>query len=127
MGMAATRTTTTTELVAHRARGYTWRDSGYVNSPEFLALRPSGAFLSTVLDLAKWDAALYEDRVLTKASRDAMWTRVGLTGGDIESGMASAGSSTRWTDTGACTMADRFPVSAPRWRDFPTTASRSSC
>ena len=81
MGMAATRTTTTTELVAHRARGYTWRDTGYVNSPEFLALRPSGAFLSTALDLAKWDAALYEDRVLTKASRDAMWTRVGLTGG----------------------------------------------
>lgn len=57
-GMTATRTTTTTDLVAHRARGYTWRDSGYVNAPEFRALRPSGAFLSTVLDLAKWDAAL---------------------------------------------------------------------
>jgi len=81
LGMTATRTTTTTELVAHRARGYAWRDSGYVNAPEFLALRPSGAFLSTVVDLAKWDAALYQDRVLTKSSRDGMWAPVRLTGG----------------------------------------------
>lgn len=81
MGMTATRTTTVTELVPHRARGYTWRDSGYVNAPEYVALRPSGAFLSTVLDLAKWDTALYEERVLTKASREAMWTPVRLTGG----------------------------------------------
>ena len=42
---------------------------------------PSGAFLSTVLDLAQWDAALYGDRVLAKASRDAMWTPVRLTDG----------------------------------------------
>jgi len=52
-----------------------------VNATEYLALRPSGAFISTVLDLAKWDAALYSDRALSKASRDAMWTPVSLTGG----------------------------------------------
>jgi D-alanyl-D-alanine carboxypeptidase len=79
--MTETRTTTTTELVRRRARGYAWRDGGYVNAPEFLALRPSGAFLSTALDLAKWDAALYESRVLTRASRDAMWTPVRLADG----------------------------------------------
>ena len=82
MGMTATRTTTTTALIRNRARGYVWRDSGYVNALEFLALRPSGAFLSTVLDLAKWDAALYQDAVLSKASREAMWKSVRLTGGD---------------------------------------------
>ena len=81
LGMTATRTTTTTDLVPRRARGYVWRDSGYVNAFEFLALRPSGAFLSTAQDLAKWDAALYGDRVLTKASREAMWTPARLTGG----------------------------------------------
>ena len=81
VGMTATRTTTTTELVPHRARGYTWRDSGYVNAPEYLALRPSGAFLSTVLDLARWDAMLYSDHVLAQASRAAMWTPVRLTDG----------------------------------------------
>ena len=56
--MKATRTTTTRDLVPHRARGYVWRDGGgYANAPEFAALRPSGAFLSTVLDLARWEAA----------------------------------------------------------------------
>ncbi|HKP15970.1 MAG TPA: serine hydrolase domain-containing protein, partial [Gemmatimonadaceae bacterium] len=79
LGMRDTRPTTTTDLVPHRARGYVWSGGGYTNAMEFLALRPSGAFLSTVADLAKWDAALYDDRVLTKASRDAMWTRVRLT------------------------------------------------
>ncbi len=82
MGMVATRTTTTTALVPHRARGYVWRDGRYENAPELLALRPSGAFLSTVLDLARWDATLYGDRVLSRASRDAMWTPVRLAGGD---------------------------------------------
>jgi CubicO group peptidase (beta-lactamase class C family) len=82
LGMTATRTTTTTDLVPHRARGYAWRDGRYVNAPEFMALRPSGAFLSTVEDLARWDAALYQDRTLTKASREAMWAPVRLTNGD---------------------------------------------
>ena len=81
MGMSATRTTTTRDIVPHRARGYAWKDSAFINAPEYLALRPSGAFLSTVLDLAKWDAALYRDLPLTRASREAMWTPVRLTGG----------------------------------------------
>ena len=82
-GMTATRTTTTSELVPRRARGYTWRATGYVNAQEFFALRPSGAFLSTALDLAKWDSVLYQDRMLTKASRQAMWSPVRLTSGAL--------------------------------------------
>jgi D-alanyl-D-alanine carboxypeptidase len=80
-GMTSTRTTTTTALVRHRAHGYTWRDTGYVNAQEFTALRPSGAFISTVLDLARWDSVLYADRALTKASKEAMWTPMRLTTG----------------------------------------------
>ena len=41
----------------------------------------SGAFLSNVLDLAKWDAALYTDRLLKQLSREQMWTEVKLNGG----------------------------------------------
>jgi CubicO group peptidase (beta-lactamase class C family) len=82
-GMSATRTTTTTALVPRRARGYVWRNDQYQNAAELLALRPSGAFISTVLDLAKWDAALYEDRILTKASRDAMWKAMPLSDGSV--------------------------------------------
>jgi CubicO group peptidase (beta-lactamase class C family) len=83
LGMTATRTTTTTALVARRARGYTWREGRYENAAEFLAVRPSGAFLSTVADLAKWDAALAEDRVLTRASREQMWKPMRLTTGAL--------------------------------------------
>ncbi|MEO8452237.1 MAG: serine hydrolase domain-containing protein [Gemmatimonadota bacterium] len=81
LAMTATRTTTTTDLVPHRAHGYAWRNNRYVNTEEYLALRPSGAFLSTVLDLAKWDMALEDGRVLTAATEEAMWTPIGLTGG----------------------------------------------
>ena len=85
LGMTATRTTTVTKLIPHRARGYTWRDNGYVNAPEYVALRPSGAFLSTAVDLAKWDAALYGNHLLTAASHEAMWTPMRLTGGGVSS------------------------------------------
>jgi CubicO group peptidase (beta-lactamase class C family) len=74
LDMKATRTTTATEIVANRADGYIWRNGKLTNADVFLALRPSGAFLSSVLDLAKWDAALYSDRPLTAATREQMWT-----------------------------------------------------
>jgi D-alanyl-D-alanine carboxypeptidase len=79
--MTATRPTTTTALVPHRARGYTWRDGEYQNAPELLAVRPSGAFLSTVLDLVRWDAALDDDKILSDASRRQMWTPARLADG----------------------------------------------
>jgi D-alanyl-D-alanine carboxypeptidase len=44
-------------------------------------LRPSGAFISTVLDLAKWDAALGGNTILSDATRRQMWARVPLNGG----------------------------------------------
>ena len=79
--MNSTRTTTMTDLVQDRANGYGWREGKYVNAAIYLALRPSGAFLSNVLDLAKWDAALYAERVLKQPSREQMWTAVKLNGG----------------------------------------------
>jgi D-alanyl-D-alanine carboxypeptidase len=79
--MNSTRTTTITDLVQDRANGYGWREGKYSNAAVFLALRPSGAFLSNVLDLAKWDAALYTERVLKQTSRDQMWTEVKLNDG----------------------------------------------
>jgi Domain of unknown function (DUF3471) len=46
-----------------------------------VALRPSGAFLSTVVDLVKWDAALNATAPLTAATRSQMWAPVALNGG----------------------------------------------
>ena len=79
--MNSTRTTNMTELVPNRANGYGWREGKYQNSAIYLALRPSGAFLSNVLDLAKWDAALYTDRFLKQVTREQMWTEVKLNSG----------------------------------------------
>ena len=78
--MKATRTTTTTASVPNRAQGYTDRDKLH-DSADWPAVRPSGAFLSTVLDLAKWDAVLYTDNILSVPTRRQMWTPVTLNDG----------------------------------------------
>ena len=57
-GMNSTWPTNTTEPVPNRAQGYVDNDA-LREAPEWLALRPSGAFLSSAMDLAKWDAMLY--------------------------------------------------------------------
>lgn len=76
--MTATRTTTWQDMVLNRADGYEWQNGNMRRALEYLALRPSGALISTVEDYAKWDAALYTDSPLTKASRDQMWSAVRL-------------------------------------------------
>jgi len=73
LGMDATLPTNTTMALPERAQGYVDNDE-LRKAPEWRALRPSGAFLSTVLDLAKWDSALYTDRILTDTTRRQMWT-----------------------------------------------------
>ena len=79
-GMDATYPTNTKAVLPNRAQGYV--DNNKLNeAAEWIALRPSGAFLSTVVDMAKWDAVLYTDRVLSAASRQAMWTPVTLNDG----------------------------------------------
>ncbi|GAB3992146.1 serine hydrolase domain-containing protein [Spirosoma daeguense] len=81
LGMNATRTTTLTEVVPNRVDGYRWEKDHYHRAVAYRALRPSGAFLSTVQDLAKWDAALNTDKILTEASKKQMWTPISLTNG----------------------------------------------
>jgi hypothetical protein len=79
--MNATRTTSMTDIVRNRANGYVWRDGKLDNAGIFFALRPSGAFLSTVLDLAKWDAALSTDKILKQPTLSQMWMPVKLNSG----------------------------------------------
>jgi len=80
-GLVSTRTTTVTDIVPKRASGYETSGGKLENSDIWIAVRPSGAFLSTVLDLAKWDSALDSDRILSAATRAQMWTPVQLTNG----------------------------------------------
>jgi CubicO group peptidase (beta-lactamase class C family) len=81
LGMNATRATSHNAIVPNRADGYEWRNDKLQNAVELIAVRPSGAFLSTALDLAKWDAALYTDAILKQSTREQMWTPVKLNSG----------------------------------------------
>ena len=73
-GMNATRTTTFSEIVLNRSNGYSLENGKLQNNGVTIALRPSGAFLSTISDLAKWEATLNSSNSLKPETRTMMWT-----------------------------------------------------
>ena len=79
-GMKTTYPTNTKVSVLNLAQGYVDNEK-LLDANYWPALRPSGAFLSTVLDLAKWDAVLYTDKILSDSTRRQMWTPVTLNDG----------------------------------------------
>ena len=81
-GLNMTRPTDRTDDLPRLAKGYRWRNGRWIPARRPVGLRPSGAFVSTVLDLAKWDQVLRTDQVLARASREPMWTRVPLSSGE---------------------------------------------
>ena len=88
--MRDTRLENYAELIPYRANGYTWKDGGYRNA---LRVSPTLTFsvaglVSTVLDLAKYDAALYSEKLLKKRTLDEMWTKTKLKNGEtVEHGL----------------------------------------
>jgi CubicO group peptidase (beta-lactamase class C family) len=82
LGMNSTFPTNTRQPIPNLSAGYSDNDE-LRPAAEWAALRPSGAFYSTVLDLAQWDAALYTDKILTEATRSEMWTPVRLNDGTL--------------------------------------------
>src|SRR5262249_26300065 len=85
LGMEDTRHDSPDEIVPNRAIGYLWYGAGGLHNAEFLKYlmtnHGDGGILSTALDLARWDAALSSDRLLTPSSKEAMWSRVRLNDG----------------------------------------------
>jgi D-alanyl-D-alanine carboxypeptidase len=84
LGMTDTRVISLSEIIPNRAAGYLLAKDGWRNG-EFIA--PSilgyggGGLRSTVLDMAKWDAALDTERVLKRATLEQMWTPAKLNNG----------------------------------------------
>jgi D-alanyl-D-alanine carboxypeptidase len=76
--MNQTRTVSVTDLILHRANGYKRTVDGWENAEIWLALRPSGAFVSNITDLAIWDSILCSNRLLSTASKKQMWTAMKL-------------------------------------------------
>ncbi len=73
-GMNSTRTTTFADIIPNRANGYSFINNKLSNSEVYLALRPSGAFLSTISDLIKLENALNGKDFLKPETRKLMWT-----------------------------------------------------
>lgn len=84
LGMTSTRRANPSDLIPNRAAGYSWRDARLQNSDYLdptLWDNGDGGILTTLLDMAKWDAALNGDMILTAASKWQMWTPVRLNDG----------------------------------------------
>jgi CubicO group peptidase (beta-lactamase class C family) len=81
LGMNDTRITTEIEITPNRAAGYDWQENTFRNAAPILTVRPSGAFLSTVMDMVKWDTSLSERKLLRRSTLDQMWAAVTLMNG----------------------------------------------
>lgn len=82
LGMTATQVTNMTAIVPNRASGYAVRNNQYQNASIILAVRPSGALLSSVTDLLRWDAALSNGSLLPRSILEVMWTPAKLRSGE---------------------------------------------
>ena len=62
--------------VPQRAYGYSWIDGHWSRTDQSLtsAVLGDGGIYSSIEDMAKWDAALYDDRLLSDASRRLAFT-----------------------------------------------------
>lgn len=76
VGMHDTGFDVSAPLLTKRASGYEKTVDGYENAGYLDMSLPyaAGSMYSTVEDLFKWDQALYEDKVMSKSSKDAMFT-----------------------------------------------------
>jgi len=76
LGMVDTRLNDLNEIVPSRAAGYVLRNGHLYNGQPVSPTHTyaAGGLLSTAADLAKWDAALYTEKVLRKSSLEQMLT-----------------------------------------------------
>ena len=80
LGMQNTRLNDMKTIVPNRVMGYAWNGKILHNGEYVSPSQPysAGAMLSTILDMAKWDAALYGEKLLSKKSLQEMWTSTPL-------------------------------------------------
>jgi CubicO group peptidase (beta-lactamase class C family) len=84
LGMTSTRIISEADIIPHRSSGYRLV-KGELKNQEWVSptlnTTADGALYTNVLDLAKWDAALYTTRLVKQTSLDAIWTPVKLNDG----------------------------------------------
>lgn len=83
LGMANTRLNDLSVVIPHRAEGYGY-SNGNLHRGEYVSpTQPfaAGALVSTISDMAKWDAALDGEKLLKRTTLAQMWMPTKLTDG----------------------------------------------
>jgi len=82
LAMTATTNREPSVVILNRASGYEQTNKMHINRDyDLTGVFAAGAIVSTVGDLAKWDAALETEKILTAASKEQMWTPARLNPG----------------------------------------------
>lgn len=72
--LSSTETTSLEAIIPNRSGGYIKSaDNSILNAPNYPALRPSGAFLSNINDLLKWELVMQNNKLLTQENWNEMW------------------------------------------------------
>jgi CubicO group peptidase (beta-lactamase class C family) len=89
LGMTTTRIISEEDIIPNRCAGYRLV-KGELKNQEWVSPKVNttadGSLYFSILDLAKWDAALYTEKLLKRSSLDQMWTIVKLKNGKPNSG-----------------------------------------
>ena len=84
LGMQTARIISEADIIPNRSAGYRWV-KGELKNQEWVAPMVNtcadGALYFSILDLAKWDSALYTEKLLKRSSLDLMWTPAKLKDG----------------------------------------------
>jgi CubicO group peptidase (beta-lactamase class C family) len=84
LDMQTTRIISEADIIPNRAAGYRLV-KGELKNQEWVAPKVNttadGSLYFSILDLAKWDAALYTEKLLKRSSLDEMWTPTKLKNG----------------------------------------------
>jgi len=121
LGMQTTRIMSEADIIPNRAAGYRLV-KGELKNQEWVApavnTTADGSLYFSILDLAKWDAALYSEKLLKRSSLEQMWTVVKLNNGQPNSGDYGFG----WEITSA--HGHRVIGHSGSWQGFKTQISR---
>lgn len=87
LDMSTARVISESDIVPNRASGYRL-DKGQLKNQDWVSpslnTTADGALYLNVYDMAKWDAALYTEKLLKRSSLDQMWTPVKLNNGQTQ-------------------------------------------
>ncbi len=121
LGMTTTRIMSEADIIPNRASGYRLV-KGELKNQEWVSptlnTTADGSLYFSILDLARWDAALYTDKLLKRSSLEQMWTVARLNDGQPNSGHYGFG----WEI--ASSHGHRLIDHEGAWQGFKTQISR---